>query len=214
MAKRKGSSTNAAPSALNAQAQSETGSLPTKQADQSPAQPSTDATTVQASQPASTVETSQIQADAQEKQIEQNIATDGSKVGDAALAAKTHSDDQSGQSNEANTALNDQSPAAAATDTEINDQTDSDGNADGGNNPPDINQSTADSMPPPEPKVWILRVQNLTGCRLYEPHSNIWLEAHQITEIESKTVKHHQQVTANVQELSRLKRGRVEIIND
>ena len=213
MAKRKGSSTNAAPSALNAQAQSETGSLLAEQANQSPAQPSTDAPTVQASQPASTLETSQIQADAQEKQIEQNIATDGSKVGDAALAAKTDTDDESGQSNEANTALNDQSPAAA-TDTEINDQTDSDGNADADNHLPDIKQSTADSMPPPEPKVWILRVQNLTGCRLYEPHSNIWLEAHQITEIESKTVKHHQQVTANVQELSRLKRGRVEIIND
>lgn len=213
MAKRKGSSTNAAPSALNAQAQSDTGSLPTKQADQSPAQPSTDAPTVQASLPASTVENSQIQADAQEKQIEQNIATDGSKVDDVALAAKTDTDDESGQSNEANTALNDQSPAAT-TDTEINDQTDSDGNADAGNNPPDIKQSTADSMSPPEPKVWILRVHNLTGCRLYEPHSNIWLEAHQITEIESKTVKHHQQVTANVQELSRLKRGRVEIIND
>ena len=213
MAKRKGSSTNAAPSALNAQAQSETGSLPTKQADQSPAQPSTDAPTVQASQPASTAETLQIQADAQEKQVEQNIATDGSKVGDAALAAKTDTDNQSGQSNETSTALNDQSPAAA-TNTKANDQTDSDGNADAGNNPPDIKQSAADTMPPQEPKVWILRVNNLTGCRLYEPHSNIWLEAHQITEIESKTVKHHQQVTANVQELSRLKRGRVEIIND
>ena len=213
MAKSKGSSTNAAPSALNAQAQSETGSLPTKQADHSSVQPSTDATTVQASQHTSTVENSQIQADAQEKQVEQSTASHDSKEGDAALAAKTDTDDQSSQSNEASTALNDQSPAAA-TDTEINDQTDSDGNADGGNNPPDINQSTADSMPPPEPKVWILRVHNLTGCRLYEPHSNIWLEAHQITEIESKTVKHHQQVTANVQELSRLKRGRVEIIND
>lgn len=188
MTRRKGGSTNAAPSALNAPAQSEDGSLLTDQADQSPAQPSTDAPTVQASLPASTVETSQIQADAQEKQIEQNIATDGSKVDDAA--------------------------PAAATDTEINDQTDSDGNSDVGNNPPDIKQSTAGSMPPPEPKVWILRVNNLTGCRLYELHSNIWLEAHQITEIESKTVKHHQQVTANVQELSRLKRGRVEIIND
>ena len=213
MAKRKGSSTNAAPSALNAQAQSETGSLPTKQADQSPAQPSTDAPTVQVSQPASTVETSQVKSDVQEKQAEQSTATDGSKIDDVALAAKTDTDDESGQSNEANTALNDQSPAAT-TDTEINDQTDSDGNADAGNNPPDIKQSTADSMSPPEPKVWILRVHNLTGCRLYEPHSNIWLEAHQITEIESKTVKHHQQVTANVQELSRLKRGRVEIIND
>ena len=188
MAKRKGSSTNAAPSALNAQAQSETGSLPTKQADQSLVQPSTDATTVQASQPASTVETSQVKSDVQEKQAEQSTASHDSKVDDVALAA--------------------------ATDTEINDQTDSDGNADVGNHLPDINQSTADSMPPPEPKVWILRVQNLTGCRLYEPHSNIWLEVHQITEIESKTVKHHQQVTANVQELSRLKRGRVEIIND
>ena len=188
MAKRKGSSTNAAPSALNAQAQSETGSLPTKQVDQSPAQSTTDAPTVQASQSASIVETSQVKSDVQEKQAEQSTATDGSKVDDAA--------------------------PAAATDTEINDQTDSDGNADAGNNPPDIKQSTADSMSPPEPKVWILRVHNLTGCRLYEPHSNIWLEAHQITEIESKTVKHHQQVTANVQELSRLKRGRVEIIND
>ena len=213
MAKRKGGSTHAAPSALNAQAQSETGSLPTKQADQSPAQPSTDATTVQASQPDSTVETSHIKSDVQEKQVEQSTASHDSKEGDVALAAKTDTDDQSGKSNKANTALNDQSPAAA-TDTEINDQTDSDGNADAGNNPPDIKQSTADSMPPPEPKVWILRVNNLTGCRLYEPHSNIWLEVHQITEIESKTVKHHQQVTANVQELSRLKRGRVEIIND
>lgn len=213
MAKRKGSSTNAAPSALNAQAQSETGSLPTKQVDQSPAQSTTDAPTVQASQSASIVETSQVKSDVQEKQAEQSTATDGSKIDDVALAAKTDTDDESGQSNEANTALNDQSPAAT-TDTEINDQTDSDGNADAGNNPPDIKQSTADSMSPPEPKVWILRVHNLTGCRLYEPHSNIWLEAHQITEIESKTVKHHQQVTANVQELSRLKRGRVEIIND
>ena len=213
MAKRKGSSTNAAPSALNAQAQSETGSLLAEQANQSPAQPSTDAPTVQASQPASTIVTSQIQADVQEKQVEQSAATHDTKEGDAALAAKTDTDDESGQSNEASTALNDQSPAAA-TDTEINDQTDSDGNADAGNNPPDNNQSTAYSMPPPEPKVWILRVNNLTGCRLYEPHSNIWLEAHQITEIESKTVKHHQQVTANVQELSRLKRGRLEIIND
>ena len=213
MAKRKGSSTNAAPSALNVQAQSETGSLLAEQADQSPAQPSMDATTVQASQPASTVETSHIKSDVHEKQVEQSTATDGSKVDDVALAAKTHTDDQSGQSNEANAALNDQSPAAA-TDNEINDQTNSDGNSDAGDHLPDIKQSTADSMPPPEPKVWILRVNNLTGCRLYEPHSNIWLEAHQITEIESKTVKHHQQVTANVQELSRLKRGRVEIIND
>ena len=213
MAKRKGSSTNAAPSALNAQAQSETGSLLAEQANQSPAQPSTDAPTVQASQPTSTVETLQIQAAAQEKQVEQSTASHDSKVGDVALAAKTDTDNQSGQSNETSTALNDQSPAAA-TDTEINDQTDSDGNADVGNHLPDIKQSTADSMPLPEPKIWILRVHNLTGCRLYEPHSNIWLEAHQITEIESKTVKHHQQVTANVQELSRLKRGRVEIIND
>lgn len=213
MAKRKGSSTNAAPSALNAQAQSETGSLPTKQADQSPAQPSTDATTVQASQPASTVETSHIKSDVHEKQVEQSTASHDSKVDDVALAAKTDTDDESGQSNEANAALNDQSPAAA-TNTKANDQTDSDGNADVGNHLPDIKQSTADTMPPQEPKVWILRVNNLTGCRLYEPHSNIWLEAHQITEIESKTVKHHQQVTANVQELSRLKRGRVEIIND
>ena len=188
MNKRKGSSTNAAPSALNAQAQSGTGSLLTEQANQSPAQPTTDASTVQTSQPASTVETSQIKSDVQEKQGDNNTATDDVKVEDAA--------------------------SATATDIATNDRTDADGDSGIDSNPTNIKQSTAENMPPSEPTIWILRVHNLTGCRLYEPHSNIWLEAHQITEIESKTVKHHQQVTANVQELSRLKRGRVEIIND
>lgn len=214
MTKRTGGSTNAAPSALKtSQAQSETGGLPKGQASQSST--TSTASTEQASQPASTVETSQLKPEVSEKQEGQAAAT-----GDSPTSGVAGTKDQ-----------------LKASDADLNSQSESKDTDQAALNPPakkpedaagadtqsvkpsnsvkdESSTASTEQASPPAAAQWILRVRNLTGSRLYEPFSNIWLEAHQVTKITSVSLSHHNQVKANVQELSRLKKGRVEIIND
>lgn len=213
MPRRTGGSTNAAPSALQSQAQSETGDLPKGQASQSST--TSTASTEQASQPASTVETSQLKPEVSEKQDGQAAAT-----GDSPALAVAATKDQLKASD---ADLNSQSESKDTDQAALNPPAKKPEDAAGAGNQLDRSSASIADKPstasteqasPPAAAQWILRVRNLTGSRLYEPFSNIWLEAHQVTKITSVSLSHHNQVKANVQELSRLKKGRVEIIND
>ena len=215
MTKRTGGSTNAAPSALKtSQAQSETGDLPKGQASQSST--TSTASTEQASQPASTVAASQVKPESPEKQEGQGTATGDTPASgvagsnDQLKTPDVDLDDQSESGKNTDQAASDQ-PAkkpedAASTDTQSAKPSDSVKD--------ESSTASTEQASQPAPKQWILRVRNSMGSRLYEPYSNTWLEAHQDTEITSASLSHHNQVKANVQELSRLKKGRVEIIND
>jgi hypothetical protein len=211
MPRRTGGSTNAAPSALKtSQAQSEAGSLPAGRASQTQPASSTPSTE-QASQPASSVESSQLKPDVQEKPAEQSTASGDGQApvaeSDLKPADQVDSDGQPDTTN--------QSDESNKLSTGAAEQLASDADADDlkvkGNSEPD---NSISALKQAEPEYWTLRVRNLTACRFYEPFSNVHLEPHRITEIKASTLKAHQQVKANIQELARLKKGKLEIIND
>ena len=210
MTKRTGGSTNAAPSALKtSQAQSETGGLPKGQVSQSST--TSTASTEASSQPASTVATSQVKPEVSEKQDGQVTAT-----GDTPASGVAGPNDQL---KTPDVDLDDQSESGKATDQpakkpEDAASTDTQSAKPSESVKDESSTASTEQASQPAPKQWILRVCNSMGSRLYEPYSNTWLEAHQDTEITSASLSHHNQVKANVQELSRLKKGRVEIIND